>query len=71
MVTMVTMSKRLSFSIFCNSQIALAHHPVHVRMTLTILFISIEVKQLLDCPIFAKNGLIFNVEVLGVKQVVS
>ena len=26
------------FSIFCSSQIALAHPPVHVRMTSTILF---------------------------------
>ena len=57
MVTMVTMSKRLSFSIFCTSQIALAHLPVHVRMTLTILLISIGVKQLLDCLILPKMGL--------------
>ena len=48
MVTMVTMSKRLSFYIFRSSQIALANQPVHVRMTLNILLISISVKQLLD-----------------------
>ena len=57
MVTMVTMYKRVSFSIFCSSQIALAHHPVHVRMTSTILLISIGVKQLLHCPILPKMGL--------------
>ena len=53
MVTMVTMSERLSLSIFSSSQIALAHQPVHVKMTLTILLISIGVKQLSD---FAKKG---------------
>ena len=52
------MSKRLSVSIFCSSQIALAHQPVHVRMTLTILLISIGVKQLLDCPILPKISLL-------------
>ena len=64
------MSKRLSFYIFCSSQIALAHQPVHVRITLNILLISIGVKQrymfftlvvLLDFPILPKNALIFNV----------
>ena len=70
MVTMVTMSKRLSFSIFCSSQIVLAHQPVHVRMTWTILLN----KQLSDCSIFAKKWAYFQgrfTEVLGVKQVVS
>ena len=61
MVTMVTMSKKLSFSIFFSSQIVLADQPVHVRMTLTILLILIGVNQWLDCPILPKNGLIFNV----------
>ena len=81
MVTMVTMSKSLSFYIFCSSQIALAHQPVHVRMTLNILLISIGVKQLLDFPILPKNALIFNVglqryvlfhlEIIGVQQKLS
>ena len=61
MVTMVTMYKRLSFSIYCSSQIAVAYQPVHVRRTLTILLKSKGVEQLLDCPILPKNGLIFNV----------
>ena len=55
-VTVVTMSKR--FSIFCSSQVALPHQPVHVRMT--ILLISIRVKQLLvllHCPILQTMGL--------------
>ena len=70
MATMVTLSKRLSFSIFCSSRIALAHQTVHVKMTLTILLISIGVKQLIDCPILPKVCL-FSMSVLGVKQVVS
>ena len=83
MGTMVTMSKWLRFSIFCSSQIALAHQPVHVRMTLTILLLSIGVKQLLDCPILPKIALFSTlfykgtrsqtgcalIKVLGVKQV--
>ena len=54
---MVTMSKVNFFSILCNSQIALAHQPVHVRMTSIILLILLGIKQLLDCPILPKNAL--------------
>ena len=57
MVSLVAMSERLSFSIPCSSQTALAHQPVHVRTTLTILLISIGVKQLLDCLILQKMPL--------------
>ena len=64
MVTMVTMSKWLSFSVFCSSQIPLAHLPEDVRINLTFLLIPIEGKQLLNCPILPKNGLIFNVGLL-------
>ena len=56
---------------FCSSQIALAHQPVHVRMTLTILLIPLGVKQLLD---FVEKWPYFQcrfTEVLGAKQVVS
>ena len=44
----------LEFSILGSSQTALAHQPVHVRMILTILLISIGLKQLLDCLILPK-----------------
>ena len=60
MVTMATMSKVEICHILQLSN-GPRSSPVHVGMTVTILLISIGVKQLLDCPILQKNGLIFNV----------
>ena len=61
MVTMVTMSKKLCFSIFCRSQIALAQPTSTCQNDFDNSIDINRSKTIVRLSDFAKNGLIFNV----------